>query len=312
MSAKHHYVPQFHLRMFSENKKIICLYNKKRNKIILNAAIKNQSYKRNYYIYNNLNIEKDLSTIENSASLLFKNISKLNFKFNDNLKKDLSAYLMLQYSRVPANIEKSIQMKKKMEIITGINEAWSHLHSMTIQLSLLEEIADLSVVILKNNGKCEFVLSDNPVLMINPLLREEHVNKGFGLKDKGLIILFPISPQIVIMLIDSNAYELHSNREIKLSKKDIFIINYLQILNASSNVYFNKIIDNGLIQKYNKSDKNDNSSMDIKIHKVENGEYIQITNVNRVNSERINFCFIKKMKREYLGSLISYSHLIRT
>ncbi|HEX2983013.1 MAG TPA: DUF4238 domain-containing protein, partial [Ignavibacteriales bacterium] len=55
-----HFVPQFYLRNFSENKKSLCDYNLSNNKYIKNASIKDMA-SQNYFYGKDENIEKLLS-----------------------------------------------------------------------------------------------------------------------------------------------------------------------------------------------------------------------------------------------------------
>ena len=68
-----HYVPQFHLRQWSSNKKTIMAYNISKDIYIKEASIKNQASKNYLYGHNN-NFEDIMGKIETYASPVYTKI----------------------------------------------------------------------------------------------------------------------------------------------------------------------------------------------------------------------------------------------
>jgi hypothetical protein len=74
-NKRHHYVPQFYLRLFANQpkRKGISLYNLRSNKHVRNAPIDRQAY-RNYF-YSKVSLyEKSLADLEGVAAPLFQKI----------------------------------------------------------------------------------------------------------------------------------------------------------------------------------------------------------------------------------------------
>ena len=72
-NKKHHYVPRFYLKNFSENKRSICVFNIKNEKFIENGSLKSQCYIDYFYGEENT-FEKALSKIEGEMANIFRNI----------------------------------------------------------------------------------------------------------------------------------------------------------------------------------------------------------------------------------------------
>ena len=68
-----HFVPQFHIRQWSSDKKTIMTYNISKDKYIRNASIKNQASK-NYLYGHDENFENIMGEIETYASPLYTKI----------------------------------------------------------------------------------------------------------------------------------------------------------------------------------------------------------------------------------------------
>ncbi|HQM83160.1 MAG TPA: DUF4238 domain-containing protein, partial [bacterium] len=72
-NKKHHFVPRFYLKLFSENRKSINIFNLSSRKLIKNGCLKDQCYQDYFYGKDN-KTEKDLSDIENEVSVFIKDI----------------------------------------------------------------------------------------------------------------------------------------------------------------------------------------------------------------------------------------------
>lgn len=74
-------------------------------------------------------------------------------------------------------------------------------YNLNLINDILPSITDLEMRVLKNKTNTSFIISDVPVIVINPLRIH-----GAGLSDIGIIIFFPISQQNLILLYDRKFY----------------------------------------------------------------------------------------------------------
>lgn len=107
----------------------------------------------------------------------------------------------------------------------------------------------MDYLILDNQSERDFVFSDAPVVYLNPFM-ENFKGKGkTGTLSKGLIVAYPISNKILILLFESQVYHLQptfkkiidSNNVMKVNEQIVNYFNYLQFLNAEACVYSSQL-----------------------------------------------------------------------
>ena len=74
-NKKHHYVPRFYLKRFSQNGKSIGIFNLPRKLKILNGNLKNQCYE-NYFYGKDPLIEHCLGDVEGAVARILKEIAR--------------------------------------------------------------------------------------------------------------------------------------------------------------------------------------------------------------------------------------------
>ena len=263
-----HYVPQFYLRNFSEDGHGIRTFNLSSGKVIPHAKLKYQCSK-DYFYGEDGSLEKALGGMETAFSLAFKKCLELNPK-ERNSNEDfylLSMFVAVQYMRTKKMIDVMEQFGKETygtlaKLCIEVNKFNVPLNQVKIEtdkdfpryvlrFGVLQQplLMDLECVILENETKEDFVLSDNPIVFQNPLL-EEHVKYNCnGMASRGLQIYFPLSPRRVICFYDYDAYKFAGKNVIGLrSPKDIEQLNRLQFMNAEKNIYLKD--DNDACEKY--------------------------------------------------------------
>ncbi len=104
-----------------------------------------------------------------------------------------------------------------------------------------DEVSDLKLTILKNITGCPFIFSDSPVSFTNIALSDYKCSK-LGNVNLGLMIFFPLTPSLLALLYDPEAYELTGNSVSIVinihNKEDVHQINKLQIHESYNSVYF--------------------------------------------------------------------------
>ena len=114
-------------------------------------------------------------------------------------------------------------------------------YSLAMTIYLLPVVLDLGMKILFNTSKRLFVTSDNPVIISNQYLHGagEFGTGGFALR--GLQIIFPVNPLLLIMFYDENVYRVGSNKCILTeisAPEEIGKLNEMQWVNALENIYY--------------------------------------------------------------------------
>lgn len=249
INKNQHFVPKTHLRHFSTdvNRRMINVWLHKYNKIIYGASIKDQCSKS--YIYG-----KDLEVEEmfqHPEGILGKIITELNESQNHE-RETLTQLLflwLLQHIRseraltehvllmaamrdmVLLGDEGSEKLKQWLGPVTGTEEAIKITLESTREI--FSAIADLKCVLLINNTKNGFVMSDNPAVSSNKLVIMRYPKyRNWGLGGAGLYIYMPLSPRIGFFAYDKHVYALSGRKEslCNLNESDVKSLNQLVYL----------------------------------------------------------------------------------
>jgi hypothetical protein len=119
--------------------------------------------------------------------------------------------------------------------------------SLSNCLEMVECISDLKYKILINLTDIPFITSDNPVVKYNQYLESrkwKHSKTGYA--SIGLQIFLPLNHKKLILLYDSNSYEIGNPnyRTHQLKKiEDIDELNLLQLVNCIETIYFDEKVD---------------------------------------------------------------------
>jgi hypothetical protein len=286
---KQHYVPQFLLRNFASipNTGTINLYNKKSDRTVSNAAIKNQAQEK-YYYGEDPTFEIYLSAIEQRAAPIINGI--LSTGTLPDRKQKVYSYLLhfvtLFAFRTKANADNlQERLNEAFKVVAKFDKDFkdfdferyriAHPEPGAFNLAVYMDnwviTADLDPFLLVNETSDDFVISDNPLVIFNPMMQKRgEYSISTGLVNKGLLILFPLSPKYCLMLIDAWAYDVLcvGNRVMIENKNDIANINLLQSISGYQNLFFanesskEKVREMGLESVKNKIDKSYNDVVD--------------------------------------------------
>ncbi len=259
-NKKQHYVPQFLLKNFhnSQSNKAISMYNIPNNLCVQSTSISKQAC-RDYFYSEDTDVEKILSIAESDANGIIKKIiqSVSIPGVEDNEYPKLLNFITLQLYRtkyimddVQAYHEQIAKIKKDMieshypekhleryQIKVNINKV-KILFRFSLSSPLL---SDLMMLILVNKTTKPFVISDNPVIVHNPLLFEKFNGNTEGICQIGTCMFLPISPKLCLLLYDSYYYGIRNDNKVVVlnQEKDVFSLNILQCLNADINIFTN-------------------------------------------------------------------------
>jgi hypothetical protein len=244
---RHHYVPQFYLRRFSDSGRFIECFVKNNRRMIPKAPIRGQCAINNFYSWNE-EVESSLGFVEGRAASIFRTIDQeCSLPPRDSfLWTELLTFIALQSSRTQLSGQDSddladyygkliVQMNPNYEgqDLSNIKIGARFPAALPMQAALnsLPYIEKLGRCLLRNNTNIPFFSSDNPVVFYNSRFSHLHDIGVIGISSHGLQIFYPISPNLTIFLFDPDAYKIPSNTETKfLRASDVNQINLLQYM----------------------------------------------------------------------------------
>lgn len=256
-NKKHHYVPRFYLRNFTNDGRSLSLYNIERDLLIGKANLKNQCY-RDYMYGKDGKHEANLSKLEGALADLLRKVLSTNllpapwstdheslciFTILQNARTAYASDAMDEFSDKMWKqvLEKDPRVSPEMLEKVRIGNRDPANFAIVTMLRLYHLIMDLDYRLLLAHEGSEFITSDNPVVLYNQLLEFESIGSKTGLACKGLQIFFPLSPKVLLTFFDPNVY-VYSPRQSIIAhvptRQDMNKINALQVVSALENVYF--------------------------------------------------------------------------
>ena len=264
MGKNNHYVPQFYLRLFSNDlrKRSVGAYIFGANKFVKTASIANMAQK-DYLYGKDQELENILIGLEGIWS---KAINKLIVCGIDNIcdetKLNILYFIALSKTRTlkqaqQENYQTDYFAKMKLTSIGVENIKGSfkreipNLDHMYVAVKNIELFTDLQWLMLENTTDAYFITSDTPVCMYNKLYVVRSYDRGYGVGSGGIIIFVPINPQKCLCLFDSVAYEPINRTIIKIdTASKAHNINKLLCRNAYNNVFYNNKQKKSYLDKY--------------------------------------------------------------
>jgi len=263
----HHFVPQFYFRCFSTDGRSICLLNRATGALVRQASIRGQASKSKFY--GSQEVEKALGDLEGTCSAALRALlqSRNPAALDDKAIMLVLTWLTLQRSRTIAARHASKPMHDKLLRLylemtlaqdTSLSEeeraalqgsfdevesnpVRDQLMQMQVAMQSADVLADLQPVLLVNRTNRPFIFSDAPVVFYNCLYRKVKLRGVLGADTPGLIVLFPLGPELLLILCDHACYELRRlrNHQIQIrDHRDVRALNKLQIHSAAACVYF--------------------------------------------------------------------------
>jgi len=254
-NKKHHFVPKFYLRNFSEDEKSIGIYNISSARTITRGNLGNQCY-RDYFYGKTPEVEHALGGMEGSAAQVIKDCIT-----TEVVPKPLSAehvilshFIVLQAARTGFEAEAMAEATDKFfkavyrdqfGDLDGYEIGFDDPILMSLEVSsrMVPAIYDLKVKLLRNETSTKFITSDNPIVRHNQYFEGNEHAGHTGLGQAGLQIFLPLSPKYLCVAYDAQTYKVgnKNSRMISIaSSEDVAALNALQWLNAHENIYFAK------------------------------------------------------------------------
>lgn len=117
---------------------------------------------------------------------------------------------------------------------------------ITVALESATLLVDLQPRLVRNYSDYPFVFSDSPVVFYNQYYQHITDRGVLGLQTPGLMIFYPLTPQLQLMMIDPEAYTgTFANGPFCdiTDRSDVSHLNALQMHHSSSAIYFADISD---------------------------------------------------------------------
>lgn len=267
-----HFVPQFYLRKFSNNKKNIGMYRLNTKEFIPNAAIKSVGGRDFLYGKDGF-LEKWFSKLETIWSKILGNIIE-NEEISNN-SEDYTYLLMFIYlsdirTAQVADYQNALLQEYSEFIIKNdkrfensnldpkkIEYTIPNLVNIEIMPNIINNsMKDLYLFILKNNSEIDFITSDCPVVKYNLLFNERNYIRNYGYQQMGFQCFIPISNKLCLCLMDPIPYNIKCTDTsiINLNNSNlVFELNKLFVENSDEVIFFSERYDENSIKRLIKS-----------------------------------------------------------
>lgn len=260
-----HYVPQFFLRLFSENGRSIRKLRLPDGPLVQRASIKHECSKA--YMYGDDGVAEELAgSYETGLAPIIRRIVRTS-KVEDQDSLWLRVFMVLQHHRTPgAKLWLEEELSKPLRALMRLDPNLSHpealngirltasnwgFHGVLRPLLEVPLTLDLGLKLLINETAIPFVLSDNPVCPQNrfmePLLesfarrnRVHGVRIPLSHRHTGIQMFCPLDPNHAVHLFDRMTYSVGGNSSetvVVRNKLDVVRINDLSFLNSEQNLF---------------------------------------------------------------------------
>ena len=247
---KHHYVPKFYLRNFTDDQNLFSVFRVSDRKTIDRIPYGDQCYKD--YFYGTDGVWEDrLGEFETKWSLAIRKLNNLEPVEDADIKL-IKQFALYQRQRTEAEVEYRKQERAdvfvecvKMDFAhKGISfttevEAQCREHaiadvspvdSLEFVNDLETIVSDLKLLVITYNTKNKLVSSDAPIIAINPFHK---FTIGYGVM--GLILCFPILSNKLVVLYDSKMYpQYRGNMYVESEdEQEVEYFNTFQLISAN-------------------------------------------------------------------------------
>lgn len=275
--VKQHYVPQFYFRNFADSGRLCC-YNLNNEAGYQPTPISNICYENHFYGEDDEQ-EAALSRLESELASTIHTI--VDQQSLDSIESDprakffLDLFLSHTHSRTKAAREEADELTQSLfETISEVGVEAEELGEEVLQKIRDGEIRlegpdhaqrqlisfygplylyDLDRALIRNNTDINFITSDHPVVFDNRRFKDEIDVGTTGLSSAGLQIFCPLANDLLILLYDSDAYEVESDEEDIIdtdSERMVVGLNKLQLVHCLENCYYRDEGDGNRIDEW--------------------------------------------------------------
>lgn len=270
VTVKQHYVPKCYMKNFSivkgsgeKEKQLIAFYQFDRELLKENIPTKSICYE-NYFYGEDGKIEKEFATKETEWAKVIRDIiSAKTYNLDKNQENTIKEFAIFQYCRTLAmynhnknmtaelmerTIPKGISENEKNMLKEQISEKIENELSTSDMLNscehFIETMDDLNISLIEFNTEKKLITSDMPIIIINPFSPDQ-----VGIAMVGIIILFPVSPNKLVMIYDDKVYTECKNFMIISNEDDVINLNKYQVISAEERILAKELEDLEMICK---------------------------------------------------------------
>lgn len=253
-----HYVPKFYMRNFSiikgsgEKEKALIAFYQFDGEILKDKIPTKSICYEEYFYGEDCKIENEFANKETKWAKVIRSIIETDGYNLDEVQEELiKQFAIFQYCRTLAMYNYSKETMAEI-LISGIHnkipdtkedivrklvdkkiEDEIHVADIIeICDKLVEEIDDLDISIIKFNTTNKLITSDMPVIVMNPFCK----NKEAGFANVGVVILFPVSPNVVVVIYDKKIYNNCNSYMIISNEQDVINLNKYQVISAEERI----------------------------------------------------------------------------
>lgn len=248
-----HFVPRALLRPWTrdEANKSISLFNHRSGRGIPAAPVKNQC-SRDYFYGRDLRLETWLGRGEGMFAEAVRYLPTTDTSQSAASLEILRDFAYLQSIRTERSLAEEAALLREMydQIYHGVlpderEEIPGHEQIVREAIERWQQTSqflhDLKGVVVQNRSAVPFVISDDPAIHTNRLYTQRFNRGDFGIQQSGMILTMPVSPTLAVLFYDGDVYTIPNKRNLNLvlaSNADAAVLNELQFMSASENVYF--------------------------------------------------------------------------
>jgi hypothetical protein len=280
---EHHFVPQHYFRLFNGGRDYICVWLPHRRTLVRRASVSGQC--KRHKLYGSAEIDKAFSQLEGRHAAALKTLVHAAATSNpDALTWDDYSWLLhaiqFQRARTLMEVEKHAPALEAMQLelfkahLIGTlpseeaREMLGHIERGEVRLNedptsavfrqiatamkLAPLLSDLRPLLIRNHTDYPFVFSDSPVVFYNVYLRQVADQGVLGIQSPGLMIFYPLTPQLQLLMLDPTPYTIPLSRGLFCDiteRADVSQINALQLYHSRHAIYFADASDAPYVQE---------------------------------------------------------------
>ena len=253
-----HFVPRVLLRAFTKNAedRSINLYNIRADRLIPDAPVKGQCA-RHYWYGEDGQLEALLSRLEGMFGLARARVMAGGNSDRD--REEISLFMCVQQWRTA----KAVARKFRHSIEQMSANMWTPekepvpddkkllMSSMRFGMKSRDMLRDLKIRFVENRTSRDFIIADDPAVMLNRFAFEKLGGSAFGVASSGLIFVMPMAPRFSVICYDGLVYSLDvaNGRVVLKSEAAVDAYNDIQCIAAEENIYFHHSEDGEYVRR---------------------------------------------------------------
>lgn len=279
-----HWVPQYHLRLFSDGKRCIHAVLRDGSRVIEQAGIKGQCARRRFY--GDVKTEDWLAGLEMRHAVAYREVLRMACGDRDDPLRTsedriLRQALAIQRARTPRHAwlfahsgDQALlytyreylgtlpPTRERVARMRAIEQGRASLRgsvarslasSLEIAAKTVEIISDLRLLVLRNATDTPFLMGDTPCVASNHFMRDIEGVGVIGLSKRGLMLSMPLDSRTHVLLFDGAVYRAaryHVDTVDVSRPGDVSVLNALQVYGAQTCVYFSDLSNREYVRDF--------------------------------------------------------------